>query len=107
MPYSTEINRNNPTCFLFVIDQSGSMDEEMDGGAIKSHFVADVLNKTLAETIVRCTKADGIRDYFDIGVIGYGGACRLRLQWAAWQQDPAPDLRNRTQSASRRGTSRG
>ena len=73
MPYSMEINRNNPTCFLFVIDQSGSMDEEMDGGAIKSHFVADVLNKTLAETIVRCSKADGVRDYFDIGVIGYGG----------------------------------
>ena len=39
MPYSMEINRNNPTCFLFVIDQSGSMDEEMDGGAIKSQFV--------------------------------------------------------------------
>ena len=73
MPHSMEINRNNPTCFLFVIDQSGSMDEEMDGGAIKSHFVADVLNKTLAETIVRCSKADGVRDYFDIGVIGYGG----------------------------------
>jgi hypothetical protein len=72
MPYTTAINRKNPTCFLFVLDQSGSMDEEMDGGSIKSVFVADVLNQTLAETIVRCTKADGVRDYFDIGVIGYG-----------------------------------
>ena len=73
MSYTKEINRNNPTCFLFVIDQSGSMDEEMAGGSIKSEFVADVLNRTIAETIVRCTKADGVRDYFDIGVIGYGG----------------------------------
>lgn len=73
MSYTKEINRNNPTCFLFVIDQSGSMDEEMAGGSVKSEFVADVLNKTIAETIVRCTKADGVRDYFDIGVIGYGG----------------------------------
>jgi len=73
MSYTKEINRNNPTCFLFVIDQSGSMDEEMAGGRVKSEFVADVLNKTIAETIVRCTKADGVRDYFDIGVIGYGG----------------------------------
>ena len=73
MAYTKEINRNNPTCFLFVIDQSGSMDEEMAGGSIKSEFVADVLNQTIAETIVRCTKADGVRDYFDIGVIGYGG----------------------------------
>jgi hypothetical protein len=73
MSYTKEINRKNPTCFLFVIDQSGSMDEQMAGGSIKSEFVADVLNRTIAETIVRCTKADGVRDYFDIGVIGYGG----------------------------------
>jgi hypothetical protein len=73
MSYTKEINRKNPTCFLFVIDQSGSMDEQMAGGSIKSEFVADVLNRTIAETIVRCTKADGVRDYFDIGVVGYGG----------------------------------
>lgn len=73
MSYTKEISRKNPTCFLFVIDRSGSMDEEMSGGSIKSEFVADVLNQTIAETIVRCTKADGVRDYFDIGVIGYGG----------------------------------
>ncbi len=73
MSYTKEINRKNPTCFLFVIDQSGSMDETMSGGRIKSEFVADVLNQTIAETIVRCTKADGVRDYFEIGVIGYGG----------------------------------
>ena len=73
MSYTKEINRNNPTCFLFAIDQSGSMDETMAGGRVKSEFVADVLNQTIAETIVRCTKADGVRDYFDIGVIGYGG----------------------------------
>lgn len=73
MSYTKEINRKNPTCFLFVIDQSGSMDERMGDGSIKSEFVADVLNQTIAETIVRCTKADGVRDYFDIGVIGYGG----------------------------------
>ena len=73
MAYTKEINRKNPTCFLFVIDQSASMDEQMAGGSIKSEFVADVLNRTIAETIVRCTKADGVRDYFDLGVIGYGG----------------------------------
>lgn len=73
MAYTKEIKRTFPTCFMFVIDQSGSMDEQMDDGSIKSHFVADVLNQTLAETIVRCTKADGVRDYFNIGVIGYGG----------------------------------
>ncbi len=27
MAYAAEISRNNPTCFLFLIDQSGSMAE--------------------------------------------------------------------------------
>ena len=27
MAYSAEISRGNPTCFVFMIDQSGSMSE--------------------------------------------------------------------------------
>jgi hypothetical protein len=38
----------------------------------KAQFVADVLNRTLMDLVTRCTKADGVRDYFEIGVIGYG-----------------------------------
>ena len=74
MPYSAEISRDNRTAFLFVIDQSGSMDERPEGGGrMKSEFVADVLNKTVYTLVTNCTKADGVRDYFDVGVIGYGG----------------------------------
>lgn len=73
MPYSAEISRDNPTNFLFVIDQSGSMDEQMATGKSKAAFVADVLNKTIYTLVTNCTKADGVRSYFDIGVIGYGG----------------------------------
>lgn len=72
MAYTAEINRNDPSCFLFIIDQSGSMEVEMAGGKTKAAFVAEVLNRTLAELVGRCTKADGVRDYFDIGVIAYG-----------------------------------
>jgi C4-dicarboxylate-specific signal transduction histidine kinase len=32
-----------------------------------------VLNRTLASLITRCTKSEGTRNYFEIGVIGYGG----------------------------------
>jgi hypothetical protein len=73
MSYRSEISRDNPTCFLFVIDQSGSMDEKMSGGRTKAQFVADVLNKTIQTTVTNCSKADGIRNYFDIGIISYGG----------------------------------
>jgi hypothetical protein len=73
MPYSSEISRDNPTAILFVIDQSGSMDEQMTSGKSKAVFVADVLNKTFYTLVTNCTKADGVRNYFNVGVIGYGG----------------------------------
>ena len=33
----------------------------------------DVLNKTLYTIITNCSKADGVRDYFYVGVVAYGG----------------------------------
>jgi len=74
MPYTADISRATPTCFLFVIDQSGSMDEILDSGESKAQFVANVLNKTLYQLVIRSTRADGVRNYFDVGVIAYGGA---------------------------------
>jgi hypothetical protein len=74
MTYQAEISRDSPTCFLFVIDQSGSMDEITESGRSKAAFVADVLNKTLYTLVTSCSKSDGVRNYFDVGVIGYGGS---------------------------------
>jgi hypothetical protein len=50
------------------------MGEEMDGGKSKAKFLSDVLNKTLMQLIPRCTRADGVRNYFDVGVIRYSGS---------------------------------
>lgn len=72
--YDAEISRSNPTAYLFVVDQSGSMKDEMATGSPKSTFVADVINKTLRDLVVRCTREEGVRDYFHVGVIGYGDA---------------------------------
>lgn len=73
MPYDAEISRNNPSCFLFLIDQSGSMDEKIPAiGKSKAQFLADVLNKTLYQLIIRCGRAEGVRNYFEIGVLAYG-----------------------------------
>jgi hypothetical protein len=71
--YSAEISRDNPTAVVFLIDQSGSMDEKMVTGKTKADFVADVLNKTIYTLVTNCAKSDGVRHYFDVGVIGYGG----------------------------------
>src|SRR6266436_1402680 len=74
MAYQAEISRENPACILFVIDQSGSMDEITEAGRSKAAFVADVLNKTLYTLITSCSKSDGVRNYFDVGVIAYAGS---------------------------------
>lgn len=74
MSYSAEISRTTPTAFLFLVDQSGSMQDQMTNGKSKAQFVADVLNRTLATLITRCTKSEGTRDYFHVGVLGYSGS---------------------------------
>src|SRR5580704_9054180 len=73
MPYSAEISRSNPSCFLFLIDQSGSMSDPIGGAAKKkADVVADAINRLLQTLVLRCAKSEGIRDYFYVGVIGYG-----------------------------------
>jgi hypothetical protein len=73
MSYTAEISRSSPTAVLMVIDQSTSMNHRLQTGQTKATFLADVLNKTLYTIITNCSKADGIRDYFDIGVLAYSG----------------------------------
>jgi hypothetical protein len=75
MAYTAEISRVNPSCFLFLIDQSGSMADPFGGGESrrrKADGVADAINRLLQNLVIRCAKAEGVRDYFHVGVIGYG-----------------------------------
>lgn len=72
--YTAEISRSNPSCFLFLVDQSGSMKKEFGAarGKMKAQGVADAINRLLQNLCLKCTKSDGIRDYFHVGVVGYG-----------------------------------
>ena len=58
MSYTAEISRSNPTALLFLVDQSGSMDDKMSTGRSKAQQVADVLNRTLANLIIRLSGLD-------------------------------------------------
>jgi hypothetical protein len=78
MPYVSEISRQNSSCFVFLIDQSGSMGDAFAGevGRSKAARLADAVNRLLYELTIRCTKdqSEGVRNYYEIGVIGYGNA---------------------------------
>jgi hypothetical protein len=73
MSYQAEISRASPTAIVIVMDQSTSMNQRLKSGQSKAAFLADVLNKTLYTIITNCSKSDGIRDYFHVGVVAYGG----------------------------------
>ena len=75
VPYSANIDRSNPTCFVFLIDKSESMLGHYAGaaGQSKSEALAYQMNILLQELIVRCG-GEVIRDYFHVAVIGYGNS---------------------------------
>jgi hypothetical protein len=78
--YSAEISRRDPACLILLVDQSGSMEEPIAGGSgvKKKEAVADAINRLLYNTVIRCTKDDGVRQYFDVGIWTYGGAAQVR-----------------------------
>lgn len=87
MPYSAEISRTAPTAFLFLLDQSASMQDPFggakqkgDAAPSKARVLADTVNRLLQNLVLRCAKEDGVRDYFHIGVIGYGSRVQPLVQ---------------------------
>jgi hypothetical protein len=73
--YQAEISRTNPTAFLFILDQSRSMSRSWGGGEerSKAQELADAINRLLYTLVMRCSKGDDVRDWFHVGVVGYGG----------------------------------
>ena len=92
MAFSAEISRTNPTCLLFLVDQSSSMDGPFAGQPDKSKAegVADAINRLLQNLVLKCAKADGVRDYFHVGVIGYGADVGPKLAGTSKDRPLAP-----------------
>jgi hypothetical protein len=75
LPYTAQISRANPTAIIFLLDQSSSMLEPFGAQPDKSKAagVGDALNRLLQNLVLKCAKADGIRDFFHVGMLSYGG----------------------------------
>lgn len=87
MPYSAEISREQPTAFLFLLDQSASMQDPFggaekkgDAAPSKARVLADTVNRLLQNLVLRCAKEEGVRDYFHVGIIGYGERVQRLVQ---------------------------
>ena len=74
--YSQEITRRHRTAFVIAIDQSGSMQEKVCFGRhemSKAAAVARITNSLLTELVDRSRRTDGVRNYYDVAVVGYSG----------------------------------
>ena len=57
MPYEMQIDRANPGCIIFLVDQSNSMLDGIAGTARpKLDTVATAINRFFAELITSCEK---------------------------------------------------
>ena len=73
MPYQKEISRDHKACILFLLDQSYSMVEPIGGDAQrrKCDELSKAVNAWLNNMAIRASGDEGIRDWMDVGVIGY------------------------------------
>jgi hypothetical protein len=78
MSHRAEISRSNPTCILLLVDQSRSMNEPfgLQPKRKKAEGVADAINRLLQNLVLKCAKVEGVRDYFHVGLLAYGGEVR-------------------------------
>ena len=72
LPYSQEISRQNKACFLFLLDQSFSMEEPLGSSSFrKCDELAAAINGWLQNMAIRASGDQGIKDWMDVGVFGY------------------------------------
>lgn len=80
--YTARVDREHPSAFIFMIDQSISMKRitTYNGEDITlSEAVARIVNSQVNELVERCVKNNETRHYFDIAMIGYG-----KEAYSAW-----------------------
>ena len=87
--YEQSITRSRRTAFVILIDGSGSMSKELlfqGRRTTKAEAVAAITNNLLFELIERARRNDGVRDYYDIAVLSYGGDDRVESLFAAGRE---------------------
>lgn len=87
--YSRHITRREKGAVVFLIDQSGSMAEEINfqgESTSKARALASIANSLIEEFICRSQRERGVGDYFDIAVIGYGGEKATSLLGSGWRR---------------------
>jgi len=90
--YKELVERKNPTFFLFLVDQSGSMSDPFAGqpNRRKADGVADAVNRLIDALVFRCSLGSEIADRYYMGLIGYNSSINLGFGGALKGQYQVP-----------------
>ncbi len=61
-------------------DPFGGAAQKGDAAPSKARVLADVVNRLIQNLVLRCAKEEGVRDYFHVGVVGYGDRVQPLLE---------------------------
>jgi len=68
-----KISSGRPCLFLFLIDQSGSMEETWTSElGSKADCLANYINQIIREIGLKCVSNQEVKNRFEIGILGYG-----------------------------------
>jgi hypothetical protein len=71
--YTQPIDRAHPGCIIFLVDRSTSMEEPLGASsASKADSLAQAVNRLVRNLVLQCQRGEQIRDYYHLGLIGYG-----------------------------------
>lgn len=74
-----KVNSVTPGCFVFMLDQSGSMEEPFGGdgtdSVTKMKGATDAVNKCLRTILRHCIDGQRLKDRVYLGLWGYGHEC--------------------------------
>lgn len=79
MNNSKQWSSATPGYIIFLIDQSGSMQEPYTEGKSRAEFTALVINRTINEVINTNMDGEKVKDRVFISMIGYGGSSTLAV----------------------------
>lgn len=81
MAYEKQMSSASPGYLVFLIDQSGSMEDDYNGES-KADFTAVAINKMLDNIIIANTTGNSVKDRCFISLIGYGGNNGVEEIWS-------------------------
>ena len=79
VPNSKQWSSAYPGYIIFLVDQSGSMNEPYSDGRTKAEFTALIINDIIKDLIFSNMNGNDVKDRVFISVIGYGGSGTLAV----------------------------